>query len=40
VTLAAADGDEGLPEVGMPAEAFVRMVYGRLDPARLASAVS
>ncbi len=33
VTLAAADSDEGLPEVGMPAEAFVRLVYGRLDPA-------
>jgi len=32
-TLTATDGDEGLPEVGMPAEAFVRLVYGRLDPA-------
>jgi hypothetical protein len=33
VTLAAADGHEGLPEVAMPAEALVRLVYGRLDPA-------
>jgi uncharacterized protein (TIGR03083 family) len=34
VTLAAAGGGhEGLPEVGMPAEALVRLVYGRLDPA-------
>jgi uncharacterized protein (TIGR03083 family) len=28
-----ADGDESLPEVRLPAEAFVRAVYGRLDPA-------
>ena len=33
VTLAATDGHEGLPEVAMPAEALVRLVYGRLDPA-------
>jgi uncharacterized protein (TIGR03083 family) len=34
VTLAAApDAAEPLPEVRMPAEALVRLVYGRLDPA-------
>ena len=32
-TLAATDGHEGLPEVAMPVEALVRLVYGRLDPA-------
>jgi uncharacterized protein (TIGR03083 family) len=32
VTLAAGR-EEGLPTVAMPAEAFVRLVYGRLDPA-------
>lgn len=36
VTLRPAEGAEGtesLPEVRMPAEALVRLVYGRLDPA-------
>lgn len=34
VTLAEATGPEdGLPGVRLPAEAFVRLVYGRLDPA-------
>ncbi len=33
VTLAAAERDEGMPELRLPAEAFVRLVYGRLDPA-------
>jgi uncharacterized protein (TIGR03083 family) len=33
VTIETADGDdEGLPELRLPAEAFVRLVYGRLDP--------
>jgi uncharacterized protein (TIGR03083 family) len=34
VTLTASDDDESLPELRLPAEAFVRLVYGRLDPAR------
>lgn len=34
VTLAEATGPEdGLPGVTLPAEAFIRLVYGRLDPA-------
>jgi uncharacterized protein (TIGR03083 family) len=33
VTLAASGYSEGLPELGLPAEAFIRLVYGRLDPA-------
>jgi uncharacterized protein (TIGR03083 family) len=33
VTLVEAGGDEGLPGLRLPAEAFVRLVYGRLDPA-------
>jgi len=33
VTLAAAEYSEGLPELALPAEAFIRLVYGRLDPA-------
>jgi len=36
VTLTASEGDggdEGLPELRLPAEALVRLVYGRLDPA-------
>jgi uncharacterized protein (TIGR03083 family) len=33
VTLTPADGEEGLPELRLPAEALVRLVYGRLDPA-------
>jgi uncharacterized protein (TIGR03083 family) len=38
VTLTPADGEEGLPELRLPelrlpAEAFIRLVYGRLDPA-------
>jgi uncharacterized protein (TIGR03083 family) len=33
VTLTPADGDEGgLPELQLPAEALIRLVYGRLDP--------
>jgi uncharacterized protein (TIGR03083 family) len=31
VTLTPADGEEGLPELRLPAEAFIRLVYGRLD---------
>jgi uncharacterized protein (TIGR03083 family) len=31
VTLTAADGEEGLPELQLPAEAFIRLAYGRLD---------
>jgi uncharacterized protein (TIGR03083 family) len=30
VTLTESDGEEGLPELRLPAEAFVRLVYGRL----------
>ena len=33
VTLTPADGEEGLPELRLPAEALIRLVYGRLDPA-------
>jgi uncharacterized protein (TIGR03083 family) len=33
VTLVASEYSEGLPELGLPAEAFIRLVYGRLDPA-------
>jgi uncharacterized protein (TIGR03083 family) len=33
VTLAHSDDTEGLPELALPAEAFIRLVYGRLDPA-------
>jgi uncharacterized protein (TIGR03083 family) len=33
VSLAESDDEEGLPELRLPAEAFVRLVYGRLDPA-------
>jgi uncharacterized protein (TIGR03083 family) len=33
VTLTPNDGEEGLPELRLPAEAFLRLVYGRLDPA-------
>jgi len=33
VTLAASGYSEGLPELALPAEAFIRLVYGRLDPA-------
>jgi uncharacterized protein (TIGR03083 family) len=32
VSLIEADGEEGLPSLRLPAEAFVRLVYGRLDP--------
>jgi uncharacterized protein (TIGR03083 family) len=33
VTLTPADGEEGVPELRLPAEALIRLVYGRLDPA-------
>ena len=33
LTLAAADQDDSLPQLRLPAEAFIRLVYGRLDPA-------
>ncbi len=33
VTLTQADGGEGLPELRLPAEALIRLAYGRLDPA-------
>jgi len=33
VALVAGDGDGNLPAIRLPAEAFVRLVYGRLDPA-------
>lgn len=33
VTLAEYGGEAGLPELRLPAEAFIRLVYGRLDPA-------
>src|SRR5215472_422633 len=33
VTLTASGYSEGLPELALPAEAFIRLVYGRLDPA-------
>jgi uncharacterized protein (TIGR03083 family) len=32
VTLTETDGEEGLPELRLPAEAFIRLVYGRLGP--------
>jgi uncharacterized protein (TIGR03083 family) len=34
VTLTESDSEEGLPELRLPAEAFVRLVYGRLGPHR------
>jgi uncharacterized protein (TIGR03083 family) len=33
VTLTAADGGDEPPDLRLPAEAFIRLVYGRLDPA-------
>jgi uncharacterized protein (TIGR03083 family) len=33
ITLAESDGDEGLPELRLPAEALLRLLYGRLDDA-------
>jgi uncharacterized protein (TIGR03083 family) len=33
VTLAPSEYTEGLPELALPAEAFIRLIYGRLDPA-------
>jgi len=33
VTMTAADGDDGPPDLRLPAEALIRLVYGRLDPA-------
>jgi uncharacterized protein (TIGR03083 family) len=33
VSLTESGGEEGLPELRLPAEAFVRLVYGRLGPA-------
>jgi uncharacterized protein (TIGR03083 family) len=33
VTLVPSEYTEGLPELGLPAEALIRLVYGRLDPA-------
>ena len=32
VTLTPTDGDAVRPELALPAEAFLRLVYGRLDP--------
>jgi uncharacterized protein (TIGR03083 family) len=32
VSLTESDSEEGLPELRLPAEAFVRLVYGRLGP--------
>jgi len=32
VTLTESDGEEGLPELRLPAEAFIRLIYGRLGP--------
>jgi uncharacterized protein (TIGR03083 family) len=32
VTLTESDGEDGLPALRLPAEAFVRLVYGRLGP--------
>ncbi len=40
VTLTPADDAEGLPEVRLPAEALVRLVYGRLDSAHTPPAES
>jgi len=33
VSLVPAEYRPGLPELGLPAEAFIRLLYGRLDPA-------
>jgi uncharacterized protein (TIGR03083 family) len=33
VTLTAAESDDEPPDLRLPAEAFIRLVYGRLDPA-------
>ena len=33
VTLTPTDGEAGLPELRLPAEALIRLAYGRLDPA-------
>ena len=33
LTLAAAEQDDSLPQLRLPAEAFIRLVYGRLDAA-------
>ncbi len=33
LTLVAADPDDSLPQLRLPAEAFIRLVYGRLDAA-------
>jgi uncharacterized protein (TIGR03083 family) len=30
--LTESDGEDGLPELRIPAEAFIRLLYGRLDP--------
>jgi uncharacterized protein (TIGR03083 family) len=32
ITLTPSDGERGLPELRLPAEAFIRLIYGRLDP--------
>jgi uncharacterized protein (TIGR03083 family) len=32
VSLTESDGEDGLPELRLPAEAFIRLVYGRLGP--------
>jgi uncharacterized protein (TIGR03083 family) len=32
ISLTEADGEEDLPELRLPAEAFVRLIYGRLGP--------
>jgi uncharacterized protein (TIGR03083 family) len=32
VSLIESDGEEGLPELRLPAEAFLRLIYGRLGP--------
>jgi len=37
VTLTISDRAEGLPKLRLPAEAFVRLVYGRPDPAHTPS---
>ncbi|HWG64876.1 MAG TPA: maleylpyruvate isomerase family mycothiol-dependent enzyme [Streptosporangiaceae bacterium] len=37
LVVAEPDGDDGLPELRLPAEALVRLVYGRLDPAHTAA---
>ncbi len=33
VTLTSAEGDDMRPELALPGEAFIRLIYGRLDPA-------